>query len=214
MSRTGFALNSRSSRARAASGVRRTRGYRVIPLLRRKDDLLPGLSSDRAAVRYRLPPNGVKMFSHVVIGVVSFGLAYRFCSSLAHPLGLRLKRLDHKILRAVWSTPDSRRPYLIIRSPSNLRPPIAPNRFVVGIAADRHEAVDQCHRAALETGGICEGKPGPRPEYHAGSTVPIFATRRETNFVFAAMPRKASPDRSVGLPTVRFRALFGRTAPT
>jgi lactoylglutathione lyase len=38
---------------------------------------------------------------------------------------------------------------------------------MVAFLARSRDAVDQAHAVALANGGICEGTPGLRPEYHS-----------------------------------------------
>lgn len=40
--------------------------------------------------------------------------------------------------------------------------------FHLAFRAESCEQVDQFYQAALAAGGICNGEPGPRPQYHPG----------------------------------------------
>jgi catechol 2,3-dioxygenase-like lactoylglutathione lyase family enzyme len=52
---------------------------------------------------------------------------------------------------------------LLILQPDPVRPPGA--GFHLAFAAPSRDAVDAFHRAALQSGGLDQGGPGPRPHY-------------------------------------------------
>jgi catechol 2,3-dioxygenase-like lactoylglutathione lyase family enzyme len=55
----------------------------------------------------------------------------------------------------------------LIGKPFDGQAPQPGNGHMVAWLADSRERVDQVHAAALAHGGVCEGAPGLRPEYHA-----------------------------------------------
>lgn len=60
---------------------------------------------------------------------------------------------------------DDARTSITVRAPTGAG--AADNRHWAFRAPDR-AAVDAFHAAALAHGAVCDGPPGPRPEYHAG----------------------------------------------
>jgi hypothetical protein len=54
-------------------------------------------------------------------------------------------------------------------------------QMIAFIAPDR-SAVDRAHADALALGGVCEGAPGLRPQYHLHTTERIFAIPIATRF--------------------------------
>jgi Glyoxalase/Bleomycin resistance protein/Dioxygenase superfamily. len=55
----------------------------------------------------------------------------------------------------------------LIGRPYNQQPHQPGNGQMVAFLAHSREQVNLVHAMALASGGICEGKPGLRPEYHA-----------------------------------------------
>lgn len=108
------------------------------------------------------------MLSHVYIGVNNFDRAFTLYSSLMNELGLVLKFSDPAKSWAAWHAAESPRPLFIVGRPFDNAPAAAGNGHMVALMASSPEIVDRSHAMALSSGARCEGKPGPRPEYHAG----------------------------------------------
>ena len=56
-------------------------------------------------------------------------------------------------------------PTIYLYTPEDGRPATWGNGTHVAFVAETKDAVDAFHAAALRLGGLCEGKPGPRPNY-------------------------------------------------
>lgn len=107
------------------------------------------------------------MFSHVFIGVNDFERAFAFYDALTKVLGIELRFCDHDRPWAAWQSTPGLRPLLLIGKPFNGQPHAPGNGQLVALLALTREQVDRAHDAALGHGGVCEGAPGLRPEYHA-----------------------------------------------
>jgi predicted lactoylglutathione lyase len=59
-------------------------------------------------------------------------------------------------------------PLFWIGLPHDGKPATPGNGVHVALNAASTQQVDEFHRVALENGAVCDGKPGPRPQYHAG----------------------------------------------
>ena len=106
------------------------------------------------------------MISHVTIGVGDFGRACSFYEGVMTELGLQLKFSDPSTSWAGWMKPGQARPLFLIARPFNGAPPAAGNGQMTALLAPSRAAVDRTHAAALAHGGVCEGPPGLRPQYH------------------------------------------------
>ncbi len=107
------------------------------------------------------------MISHVFIGINNFERAHSFYAALAKRLQLEQKFCNREQGWAGWMSPGVARPLLVIGLPFNGEPATAGNGQMVALLARNRGIVDQCHAAALAAGGVCEGPPGLRPQYHA-----------------------------------------------
>src|SRR5471032_447019 len=106
------------------------------------------------------------MFSHVFIGVNDFDRAFEFYSALGKTLGLQLRFNNSERAIAGWQTPESPRHIFVIGKPLDGMPATAGNGSMLALLADSREQVEALYLTALEHGGICEGPPGLRPQYH------------------------------------------------
>jgi catechol 2,3-dioxygenase-like lactoylglutathione lyase family enzyme len=105
------------------------------------------------------------MIDHVSIGVRDLEKSVRFYECALRPLGYR--KLDVRPETAGFGKRYSE--FWI-----NLRPDLA--RLGSGLVSGAHvalrapsiEAVDAFYAAALQSGGTCDGAPGPRPQYGPG----------------------------------------------
>ncbi|MCU6433120.1 VOC family protein [Undibacterium sp. Jales W-56] len=107
------------------------------------------------------------MSSHIFIGITDFPRALTFYSALMDVLGLQLKFCDPGKPWAGWMSPFAARPLLLIGRPFNGEVAAAGNGQMIALSASDRAAVERAYHVALVSGGICEGAPGLRPEYHA-----------------------------------------------
>lgn len=105
------------------------------------------------------------MFSHVTLGVTDFDRALTFYSPILESLGHMLK-FNEPPNMAGWMPDGSSHTLFVICRPYDEKPASPGNGSMVAFAAARRAQVEQCHAAALEYGGTCEGPPGLRPHYH------------------------------------------------
>jgi catechol 2,3-dioxygenase-like lactoylglutathione lyase family enzyme len=106
------------------------------------------------------------MLSHVHIGVREFGPAVDFYSAVLAELGWRRKFVEAERPWAGWRPRDGDRPLILVGGPYNGEPAAPGNGQMVALLAPTREAVDRFHATALAKGGLSEGAPGLRPEYH------------------------------------------------
>lgn len=109
---------------------------------------------------------GEGVISHIFIGVGDFGRAMRFYDAVLGELGLQQKFLDPERPWAGWMSPGVSRPLFLVGRPYNEQPAAAGNGQMAALLAPSRAAVDRAHAAALAHGGMCEGEPGLRPNYH------------------------------------------------
>lgn len=107
------------------------------------------------------------MISHVYVGITDFERAFRFYSPIMETLGLRLKFCDAGKPWAGWMPADRERPLFLIGLPFDGEIASPGNGQMIALLASTRAMVDGAYSAALKNGGICEGLPGLRPQYHA-----------------------------------------------
>ena len=107
------------------------------------------------------------MFSHVFVGVSDFQRALVFYRSVLPILGLQERFCDLGRPWAGWQTTSSERPLFLIGTPHDGRAHDSGNGQMTAFLAQSRDAVDRAYAAALAGGGVSEGEPGLRPEYHA-----------------------------------------------
>ena len=95
------------------------------------------------------------MIDHVILGVANLTASRAFYERALAPLGLRVV-LD----RPGYLGFGADRPFFFLAA----REPSA--RVHVAFSAERRDACDAFHVAALATGGVDNGAPGLRPAYH------------------------------------------------
>jgi catechol 2,3-dioxygenase-like lactoylglutathione lyase family enzyme len=108
-----------------------------------------------------------RMYSHIFVGVGDFDRALAFYTPVMAALGLQLRFVERDRPWAGWQSHPEPRPLFLIGKPFDGQAPQPGNGHMVAWLADSRERVDQVHAAALAHGGVCEGAPGLRPEYHA-----------------------------------------------
>jgi catechol 2,3-dioxygenase-like lactoylglutathione lyase family enzyme len=107
------------------------------------------------------------MISHTHVGITDFERALAFYSAVMKPLHHALKFSDPKKPWAAWKPVAAERPLFLIGRPHDGKAATPGNGPMIALLAPSHKAVDDCYAAAMAQGGICEGAPGLRPQYHA-----------------------------------------------
>jgi len=107
------------------------------------------------------------VFSHVFVSVGDFDRALRFYEPLMQALGFERRFCESDRPWAGWHGAAGGRPLFVICHPHDGRPHQPGNGQMVAFAAANRDTVRAAHATALAHGGLCEGPPGPRPEYHA-----------------------------------------------
>lgn len=107
------------------------------------------------------------LFSHIFVGVNDFERALAFYRAVLPVLGIRERFCDPTRPWAGWQSHPEPRPLFLIGTPHDGRAHLAGNGQMVAFLADSRDVVDRAYRAALASGGRCEGPPGLRPAYHA-----------------------------------------------
>ena len=97
------------------------------------------------------------MIDHVVLGVHHLDESKHFYENALRPLGVKIVAQEPDL---IGFGDDSGRPFfwLAVREPSH--------RVHVAFTAPDRAAVDAFHAAALHAGGVDNGPPGLRPQYH------------------------------------------------
>lgn len=106
------------------------------------------------------------MFSHIFISVTDFDRAWAFYQPVMRALGLDLRWSDPGRPWAGWHSAGGTRPFFVICKPFDGQPHHAGNGQMVAFAAPDRATVRRAHAVALQSGGLDEGAPGLRPEYH------------------------------------------------
>ena len=107
------------------------------------------------------------MISHTFIGITDFDRALGFYLPLMHALGLQLKFSEARQQWAGWSAADMPRPLFVIGRPFDGNAAAPGNGNMVALLASSRALVDASYAVAMSRGGLCEGSPGLRPQYHA-----------------------------------------------
>lgn len=106
------------------------------------------------------------MFSHIFVGVSDFERAIAFYNPLMDTLGIRPRFCDRDRPWAGWQSEPGPRPLFIIGAPFDRQPHAHGNGQMIAFLAENRMIVDRAHEVALANGGVSEGPPGLRPEYH------------------------------------------------
>jgi len=107
------------------------------------------------------------MFSHVFVGSNDFDRALSFYRPLMEALGVQPRFCEADRPWAGWQSQPDPRPLFLIGKPHNGLPHGPGNGQMVAFLAKTRVDVDQAYAVALANGGVSEGAPGLRPEYHA-----------------------------------------------
>jgi lactoylglutathione lyase len=106
------------------------------------------------------------MFSHVFAGVSDFQRALAFYRAVLPILGIEERFCDTGRPWAGWQTAPGQRPLFLIGAPFNGQRHDPGNGQMPAFLAGSRAAVDKFYATALQQGGVSEGAPGLRPEYH------------------------------------------------
>ncbi len=106
------------------------------------------------------------MFSHIFVGVSDFERALRFYEPVMAALGLELRFSDANRPWAGWHGSSKARPYFVICKPYDGMAHAAGNGQMIAFLASSRTMVCDVHAVALSSGGLSDGAPGLRPEYH------------------------------------------------
>ena len=112
------------------------------------------------------PTIGALVFSHIFVGVNDFDRALAFYNPLMAALGTEPRFVERSRPWAGWQTPGGPRPLFLIGAPYDKRAHEVGNGHMVSFLAQSRGAVDHVYEVALSNGGVSEGAPGLRPEYH------------------------------------------------
>ena len=107
-----------------------------------------------------------RLFSHIFLGVRDFERAFGFYSALMPCLGNVERFCDRGRPWAGWQSADASRPLFLIGTPYDGTAHEPGNGQMVAFLAGSRPVVDSAYRIALVHGGISEGAPGLRLEYH------------------------------------------------
>lgn len=108
------------------------------------------------------------MLDHISIGVTSMKRSKAFYDAVLAPLGMRLVmpvEIGGQLVGAGYGD-DPAKPVFWIGLPVNGQPATMGNGVHVAFGASTRAAVDDFYLAALDQGGIEDGKPGLREQYH------------------------------------------------
>jgi catechol 2,3-dioxygenase-like lactoylglutathione lyase family enzyme len=106
------------------------------------------------------------MLSHVHLGVTDFDRAYRYYSALMGELDYPLRFHEPEKSWAAWQPKDGLRPLFLIGHPFDGAKATPGNGQMLALLAPTREAVDNAYNKAIALGGMSEGPPGLRPQYH------------------------------------------------
>jgi len=107
------------------------------------------------------------MYSHIFVGVNDFDRALGFYRALMPVLGIQERFCESSRPWAGWQSHSDPRPLFLIGKPHDQQSHEVGNGQMVAFLAKDRATVDQAYAVAIANGGISEGAPGPRPEYHA-----------------------------------------------
>ena len=107
------------------------------------------------------------MYSHIFLGVKDFDRALAFYRALMPVLGIAERFCDKQRPWAGWQSSPEPRPLFLIGNPYDRQPHEVGNGQMVALLAIDRASVDRAFEVAIASGGVAEGAPGLRPEYHA-----------------------------------------------
>jgi catechol 2,3-dioxygenase-like lactoylglutathione lyase family enzyme len=133
------------------------------------------------------------VYSHVFVSVTDFERAYSFHSALMTCLGNELRFLERDKPWAGWHSAGGARPFFVICKPYDGQPHAAGNGQMVAFMATSRATVRRAHQVALDHLGICEGRPGLRPHYHANYYGAYFRDPDGNKFCVACHEPEETP---------------------
>ncbi len=107
------------------------------------------------------------MLDHVSIGLTNVKRSKAFYDAVLAPLGMAPVmpiEIQGQLVGVGYGKPG--KPSFWIQLPIDGQPASMGNGVHIAFRADAREAVDAFYLAALDQGGIDDGKPGLRSEYH------------------------------------------------
>ena len=107
------------------------------------------------------------MFSHVFVSVTDFDRAMAFYRPVMAALGLQEKFSEPDVPWTGWHSAGGGRPLFLVGKPVDGAPHASGNGQMTAFIAASRAVVDAAHEQALRHGGLSEGAPGLRPQYHA-----------------------------------------------
>lgn len=105
----------------------------------------------------------MSVISHITLGTNDPARAGRFYDEVLGILGF--DRLPKPPGKPPAYEKGGAMPTIYLYTPEDGRPATWGNGTHVAFVAETKDTVDAFHAAALRLGGLCEGKPGPRPNY-------------------------------------------------
>ncbi len=99
------------------------------------------------------------MIGYTTLGSDNFEISGPFYDKLLGELGARRIMEDDHII--IWSNKPNAAMLAVVK-PHNGEPATVGNGVMVALAVDSLNTIEKLHAKALELGGTCEGKPGPR----------------------------------------------------
>jgi lactoylglutathione lyase len=106
------------------------------------------------------------MFSHVIVGVTDFDRALSFYDAVLSCIGLEARFCDRSRPWAGWQSKGEARPLFLIGRPFDQKLHDQGNGQMTAFLAESRALVDAVYNTALAHGGVSDGAPGLRPEYH------------------------------------------------
>ena len=106
------------------------------------------------------------MLSHTHLGISDLERAVGFYRPVMDALGFILKFHEPETGWAGWMRPGEPRPLFLIGRPFDGGASSPGNGVMIALLAPNRTAVETAHAAALRNGGLDEGAPGLRPQYH------------------------------------------------
>jgi len=103
------------------------------------------------------------MYSHTTVGANDLARAKDFYDAVLEPLGLEVRYSGGGIIG--WGLPGGRPQFLVVR-PFDGGDPSVGNGSMIALLAAKRSVVDACYAAAMAQGGLNEGRPALRPQYH------------------------------------------------
>jgi lactoylglutathione lyase len=107
------------------------------------------------------------VYSHIFVGISDFERALAFYRPLMAALGISPRFCEPERPWAGWQSSPEPRPLFLIGRPYDQQAPAPGNGQMVAFLAHSRAQVDEAYAVALAHGGLDEGAPGLRPEYHA-----------------------------------------------